>query len=147
MTPKRGRGRKPLPDLERKDRVVQTRVPEELDETLRVEARRNRVSVSQLIRNVLEDTFDLVDNVVQEAAHLGHRVKRDAQRVAESARGKARHEPPADVLAWQEVVINRDARCARCGRALKKGQKALVGLSDDAKAPRQWLCRACGAAL
>src|SRR5579884_1880100 len=96
MTKKRGR--RPLPDAERKDRLVQARVPEDLDATLRTEARRRRLSVSQLIRNVLEDTFDLVDDVVSEAQRLGQTVRRDARRIADSAQGRRREapEPPAD---------------------------------------------------
>jgi hypothetical protein len=91
MTAKKSakRGRHPLPDDERKDRLVQTRVPEVLDETLREAARKNRVSVSQLIRNVLENTFDLVDNVVTHTTGMTTELKRDARRIAESARGHA----------------------------------------------------------
>jgi ribosomal protein L18E len=86
------RGRKPLPKAERKDRLIQTRVPSDLDETLREAAREQRVSVSQLIRNVLEDTFHLVDGVVAGAARLTERVKRDAERIAKSAQGKPRND-------------------------------------------------------
>src|SRR5258708_361947 len=82
------RGRHPLPDDERKDRLVQPRVPEVLDETLREAARKNRVSVSQLIRNVLENTFDLVDNVVTHTTGMTTELKLDAKRIADSARGR-----------------------------------------------------------
>ena len=51
-------------DRQRKDRLIQTRVPQNLESTLKDEARKRRLSVSHLIRNVLEDTFNLVDNVV-----------------------------------------------------------------------------------
>jgi hypothetical protein len=147
-TPKRGR--RPLPENERKDRLVQTRVPETLDETLRKQAKKSRVSVSQLIRNVLEDTFDLVDDVVAEATNLGRTVKRDARRIADTAKGrtlKEQHAALEQVYAWQEVVLNRDVDCARCGRSLRSGKKALYGLQEDPSAPRLWLCAPCGAAL
>ena len=45
----------------RKDRLIQTRVPRDLESTLKREARRRRLTVSHLIRNVLEDAFQLVD--------------------------------------------------------------------------------------
>ncbi|HEX9101344.1 MAG TPA: hypothetical protein VF997_04035, partial [Polyangia bacterium] len=93
MTKKRGR--KPIAKKDRKDQLVQTRVPGELSETLREAAKKNRVTVSQLIRNVLEDTFELVDNVVGEAVNLGNTVKRDALRIAESAKGRGKRQPPA----------------------------------------------------
>lgn len=140
----RRRGRRPLPKTERKDRVVQARIDEELNETLQREARRNRLTVSQLIRNVLEDTFDLVDHVVADAVQLGQTVKRDARRIAKSAQGQSRR-PVADdeVYAWQEVVLARDAVCGRCGRRLRAGDEALVGLTESPTAPRVWRCRAC----
>ena len=56
------RGRRPAPESERKDRVIQTRVPQDLEDSLRHAAERERVTVSHLIRNVLEDSFRLVDH-------------------------------------------------------------------------------------
>src|SRR5262245_58018554 len=106
------RGRTPLPDGERKARLIQARVDEELDEALRDAAKERRVTVSQLVRNVLEDTFRLVDNVVADAAHLTASVKRDARRIAASARGAAR-DPIEQVDAWQEIILGRDQTCAR----------------------------------
>jgi len=144
------RGRRPLPPGARKEKLVQTRVPEGLDETLREQARRNRVSVSQLIRNVLEDTFNLVENAVTEAAALGHSVKRDAKRVAASAQGLRRGADSASfdgVYAWQEVVLNRDLTCARCQRLLIRGERAFAGMEIAGGQPRFWLCPSCAAAL
>ncbi|MDB4971296.1 MAG: hypothetical protein JWN44_6985 [Myxococcales bacterium] len=144
------RGRKPIPEKERKDALVQTRVPDELSQTLRDAAKKNRVTVSQLIRNVLEDTFDLVDNVVSEAVSLGQTAKRDALKIAESAKGRGK--PSAmtvaaleNVDAWQGVKLNRDAQCARCGRLMTRGESALFGIGDDAH--KVWLCLSCGSQI
>jgi hypothetical protein len=142
MTAKR-RGRRPMKRSERKDRLVQTRVPGDLDEALREEAKKKRVSVSQLIRNVLEDTFELVDNVVGSATRLGQTVKRDAQRIAESAKGHPHASALETIYAWQEVLLNRDAGCARCKSTLQKGDTAMVGLNSDSTAPTLWLCLRC----
>lgn len=83
------------PRSERKDKVIQTRVNDELEERLKAEAKRRRLPVSQLIRNVLEDTFELVGNVVdnvdtiaQDALTLGRRAGADAQRLSRRARGR-----------------------------------------------------------
>ena len=46
---------------ERKDRLIQTRVPESLESALKEEATRRRLPVSQLVRNILEDTLTIVD--------------------------------------------------------------------------------------
>jgi hypothetical protein len=87
-----------MDDRPRKDRLIQTRVPQDLESTLKDEARKRRLSVSHLIRNVLEDTFSLVDNVVSEVDRVVHdsvgvaqALKRDARRLAATARGETAH--------------------------------------------------------
>ena len=152
MTKKRGR--KPMPKRDRKDQLVQTRVPGDLSETLREAAKQKRVSVSQLIRNVLEDTFELVDNVVGEAVHLSSQVKRDALRIADSAKGRGRRppagsgkDPLADIDAWQGVRLNKDVVCAVCARLVPRGEQASFGVGGDPDAPKVWLCASCTAKL
>ncbi|MGD8860384.1 MAG: hypothetical protein PVI30_10250 [Myxococcales bacterium] len=170
---RRSRRRGPRKDPEeRKDYLIQARVPRDLQSTLKHEAARRRLSVSHLIRNVLEDTFDLVDNVVTEVDHivsdsvgLAEQVTRDARKVARSAAGVRERprraepeaagaaepveqdDPLAHVLAWNRVVLNRPAECARCGAALGKGSEAHLGLSQDPGAPPAWLCQGCLAEL
>jgi hypothetical protein len=85
-------------DRQRKDRLIQTRVPQNLESTLKDEARKRRLSVSHLIRNVLEDTFHLMDNVVHEvdrvvadSVGMAQTLRRDAQRLAATARGRTSH--------------------------------------------------------
>lgn len=79
-------------DEERKDFLIQARVPRELDDVLKKEARKRRLSVSHLIRNVLEDTYKLVDgvisevdNLVHDSVELGGRVRREAEDIARAA--------------------------------------------------------------
>ena len=111
---------------ERKDRLIQTRVPEKLETTLKDEARRRRTTVSQMIRNVLEDTFDLVDGVVanvdqivSDSVELAHQVGRDARKIGQLGQDAFRdlaapcRDPLPDaeerlshVQAWNEVVLN-----------------------------------------
>lgn len=95
MTNGSGRRRGPRKSAdELKDCLVQARVPRELQSALKQEARRRRLSVSHLIRNVLEDTVTLVDNVVTEVENLvddsvglAQQVRRDASHIAASAAG------------------------------------------------------------
>ena len=77
-----GRGRPSAPEEERKDRVIQTRVPKDLESTLKEAAEQKRMTVSHLIRNVLEDTFNLVDGIVADSSALVEHVTRDAKRLA-----------------------------------------------------------------
>ena len=145
---------------ERKDRLIQTRVPEKLETTLKDEARRRRTTVSQMIRNVLEDTFDLVDGVVAnvdqivtDSVELAQKVGRDARKIGQLGQDVIRDfaspcteplpdadEKLSDVQAWNEVVLNQPISCTKCGAELARGQKAYTGLSDHPDKPRAWLC-------
>ncbi len=152
---------------ERKDRLIQTRVPEKLETTLKDEARRRRTTVSQMIRHVLEDTFDLVDGVVAnvdqivtDSVELAHKVGRDARKIGQLGQDALRDlsSPCRDPLpeaearlnhvqAWNEVVLNRSASCSKCGAEMSRGRIAFMGLSDDPNKPLAWLCARAVASL
>jgi hypothetical protein len=84
---------------ERKDRLVQTRVPQDLELRVKQAARRRRVSVSQLVRDLLDETVDLVDGVLEsvddivaDSLHLTHQVRTNARRLARAAKRGGRSE-------------------------------------------------------
>ena len=143
-------------DSDRKDRLVQTRVPRGLESTLKREARRRRLTVSHLIRNILEDALQLVDDVVAnvdeivtDSVELARRVGRDARRVADAVRDVAeedegsRAELVDRVYGWSRVVMNRAAACSRCSAEIARGEEGWAGLCDDPAAERVWLCARC----
>ncbi|HTY16186.1 MAG TPA: hypothetical protein VMH82_00515 [Myxococcota bacterium] len=151
--------------MDRKDRLVQTRVPRGLESTLKREARRRRLTVSHLIRNILEDALQLVDDVVAnvdeivtDSVELARRVQRDARRVAHAVRGAADSEGPADaegapdaaldpIDGWIHAIPNRPVTCSRCGEAIAGGTEAWAGLTGDPSSARPWLCPRCRDAL
>lgn len=141
----------------RKDRLIQTRVPREMETHLKAEAERRRLSVSQLVRNLIEDTLDLVDDVVtdvdqivSDSVHLARNVGRNARKLA-SAGHRARRDDEADpaaVAAWQEVVMNRALPCSRCDTTIPRSARGYLGIADETDAaPRAWLCTECIDAL
>jgi hypothetical protein len=138
----------PMTTGPRKDRLIQTRVDEELETALKNEATRRRLPVSQLVRNILHDTLHLVDGVVdgvdaivQDSVKLAKRAGADARRlVSPRAEGTA---DLSDVYAWNEVIVNQPGACARCRIALTPGEPAFVGLRDDPSRGRAWLCPPC----
>jgi len=152
---------------ERKDRLIQARIPETLEVTLKDEARRRRTTVSQMIRTILEDTFQLVDDVVanvdmivHDSVELAQRVGRDSlRRSRPDGDARASEEPPCGaplpeaaqrleaVEAWNEVVLNQPVECAKCGAELSRGRRAYLGLNDDPTQPRAWMCAAAVEAL
>src|SRR5437773_3370609 len=90
---RRRRARRRDVDRDVKDRLIQTRVPEKLENALKEEAKKRRLTVSHLIRNMLEDTLDLVDTVAtglddiaRSSAGIAEQVARDAGKIAAVAR-------------------------------------------------------------
>jgi hypothetical protein len=138
----------------RKDRLIQTRVPRDLEATLKEEARRRRLTVSHLIRNMLEESFHLVDGfvadvdqIVSDSAKLARNMGRGARRLVDAGRPEEAAAEAADdlthVYAWNEVVLNEAATCSSCGTELARGGPGYAGLSDEPGKPRTWLCPAC----
>ncbi len=114
--------RKPPPsdEPEHKDRVIHTRVPESLEAELRERAERLGMSVSNLVRNVLGHAFGLVGDVVA-----------DSQAIARVAKGDGKAAPdPEDILAWQAIVLGKNAVCSRCNALLAKGSAAAIGIAE-----------------
>lgn len=129
-----GRGRK---RQQTKDRVLQARIPEQLDEELRDRAEHLGLSVSTIVRNVLMHTFDLVEGVVI-----------DSSQIARALTGREAVADPdieTTVIGWQEVILNRNGVCEECNAILPVGQRAAIGVPTGPRATL--LCMECLAAL
>jgi hypothetical protein len=129
----------PAPDEtdepEKKERVIHTRVPESLEAELRQRAQELGMSVSNLVRNVLGHAFGLVGDVVA-----------DSHAIARAARGESKAKPtaePEDVIAWQPIVLAKNAVCSRCNAILAKGSEAAIAIGGD----RAIVCTTCLAEL
>ncbi|HUJ59802.1 MAG TPA: hypothetical protein VLX92_14965 [Kofleriaceae bacterium] len=127
--------RKPDPpdddEPEKKERVIHTRVPESLEAELRRRAQDLGISVSNLVRNVLGHAFGLVGDVVA-----------DSHAIARAARGAPKREGLAEVVAWQDIVLAKNAVCTRCNAILAKATRAAIGVTNDGS-PGPLVCRAC----
>lgn len=120
-----GTGRK-----QRKPRVLQARIPEHLDEELRGRAEQLGLSVSTVVRNVLLNTFNLVEDVVSDSARIARAVQgRTPATQAPPAEGTA-PEPvePEAIIGWQEVTLNRNGICEQCNTILARGGRAAIGV-------------------
>src|SRR5688572_30666861 len=133
---------------EKKERVIHTRVPESLEAELRQRAQELGVSVSNLVRNVLGHAFGLVGDVVADShaiarAARGDRDKADASRPAAAAPPVSHAPPdPSDVLAWQPIVLGKNAVCTRCNDLLPRGRDAAIGVAEHGGG-RVIVCTTC----
>ena len=105
----------------RKDRVLQARVSQQLYADLADRAVRLRVPVSNLVRNILEDSVRMVGNIVDGSFQIAE------------ALGRPSADELAAVAGWQPMRANRRLSCARCGKPIAKGREAFasVGAPDS----------------
>lgn len=133
-----------------KDRVLQARIPEQLDEELRDRAEELGLSVSTIVRNVLLHTFDLVEGVVADSSHIARALTgRPAPSSTTRNVGPQAHAAVPDdvtpVVGWQEAVLNRNGVCEECNVILPMGERAAIGVPAGARIVM--LCLDCLAAL
>ncbi|MEE2960501.1 MAG: hypothetical protein VYA34_07130 [Myxococcota bacterium] len=131
----------------KKEKVLHTRVSAALERDLKDRASELGISVSNLVRNVLGNTVDLVENIVADSA-----------RVAGSARDLTHgHSRPLScqptrsaseaILGWQEVTLNLNAICTCCNEILPRGEKGALGISSGGISQGSVLCLKCLASL
>jgi hypothetical protein len=131
---------------QRKERVLHTRVPESLDRHLKNRARGLGLSVSTVVRNVLLNTFGLVEDIVNDSTNIALALSGEEPAPGGGRRGRnvVGDEAPATggVVAWQEVVLNVNAVCEQCNDVLHKGSRAGIGIRER-PGPRAILCPRC----
>jgi hypothetical protein len=127
-----------MPD-EKKEKVLHTRIPQALDEEIRGHASQLGVSVSNLVRNVLQNAFGLVGDIVA-----------DTTSIAQSTRSVARPVAPAPsapsaslrIVGWQEARLALNAVCDGCNAILPRGSRAGIAVLDGPGA-RIFRCMTC----
>jgi hypothetical protein len=85
----RSRSRRAHGHHDRKERVLHTRISEQLAEDIRQFAEDLRVPASNLVRNVLEEVFTMVDSVSDDVGDLFDDVISEAEGVRDRVRGQA----------------------------------------------------------
>jgi len=140
---------------EKKERVMHTRIPESLDIQLRHKAKGLGVSVSNLVRNVLSHTFDLVDDIVSDSADIARQAKGELDRVTDDSSNstasplgvESGESKEPNIVGWQSLVLNLNAICHACNEIMPKGTNAAVGItanpSKDSTQPTPFICTKC----
>jgi len=119
---------------DRKERVIATRVPEALDHAIRRRATSLGLSVSNLVRNVLQNSLGLVEDIVADSAEIARLARGDRQRKAPPPAALEGESPR--VLGWQRVRLAVNAVCELCNAVLPRGSQASVGVLEGAGSVR-----------
>ena len=120
----------------RKERVIHTRVPESLDDEIKRRAGSLGLSVSNLVRNVLENTFGLVEDIVADGAEIARSARGEMLRGAQATTRESK------VLGWTVAVLNVNAICERCNAMLPKGARGGIGVVQG-NGPAPFRCQSC----
>jgi hypothetical protein len=123
----------------KKERVIHTRVPESLDDEIKRKASGLGVTVSNLVRDVLENTIGLVEDIVNDSTQLARAARGEPLQRSRSARRGT--DAKGEVVGWQVAILNLNAVCDTCNAILPKGTKAGIGIVDGGQRP--FRCEAC----
>lgn len=150
----------------RKEKVLHTRISEDLADDIRRLADELRVPVSNIVRNVLEEAFsvvevvtdnvgDLIEDVLGEADAARDRIRRRHGRRRRAARGAAAEDDIEeaeqvgapeqgfpDVIGWQSLQLHRAQSCGACGTSIERGEQACAGVTARGVGG-VFLCLAC----
>ena len=134
------------PGKNKKERVLHTRISENLDRELRSKAEELGVSVSKLVRNALSNTIDLVENIVADSARVAGSARDIGATWNDEEVGEGNVVPSAtgghEIMGWQEVVLNMNAVCVACNAILARGSAGALGLTRSG-ASAGAMCLAC----
>ena len=124
----------------KKDKVLHTRVPQSLDNELKKKAGSLGLSVSSLVRNILSNTFGLVEDIVVDSANIARAARGESEEATEPV-------APAPVkknqiLGWQSAILNLNAVCDSCNALLAKGTSAAIAVTDGT-GPKSIICEKC----
>lgn len=117
---------------DKKHKVIHARVSEALEDELKRRATNLGMSVSNLVRNILQHTVGLVEEIMEDGARLTARMTRSPLSSAEQV----------EVIAWQEAVLNLNAVCEQCNAILQRGARAAVAITSGS-GPTPILCLSC----
>lgn len=96
-------------------KVLHTRVSNEMYDQLSTKAKGRRVTISNLIRNIVEDSLDLSGEVFD--------------LVDEKLRAKLHREDA--ILGYQQIVLSKDTVCDFCGKEVKKGTNVNIAFLEN----------------
>jgi hypothetical protein len=120
---------------EKKERVIHTRVPESLEAELRRRAEDLGISVSNLVRNVIGHAFGLVGDVAADSQAIARAARGETKR-----KGAPRASEPDEVIAWQPIVLAKNAVCVQCNDILPRGKEAAIAIGGGG---RDIICANC----
>ena len=99
------------------DKVLNARVSKKLYEKISDRARKNRTTVSTLIRNLVEDALEIHEDI--------------HEAVDKKIRKYLSETDKQHILGYQEMVLAKDTECDNCGKPLEASEIAYFAFFED----------------
>lgn len=109
-------------------KILNTRVSSQLYEKISNKAKKNRTTVSSLIRNLVEDTLEIHDDIHEAVDRKIKKYLSEAER--------------QNILGFQEVNLAKDVECDDCQKPLQASETAFFAFFED-RDVKAILCSAC----
>jgi hypothetical protein len=104
-----------------KDYVINFRVSKDTYEKIKGKAQENRETMSNLVRKVIEDSAEIID---------------DLSRDIWGGRPEAK-----PIVSYAKATLAVDVRCAGCQKTIKAGTNATIGY--DSRGKMFYFCPSC----
>lgn len=99
------------------DKVLNTRVSKKLYEKIASKAKKNRITISNFIRNLVEDTLDIHEDFHDAVDKKIKKFLSDSEKT--------------DVVGYQEITLAKDTVCQLCDKELLKSEKVILAYLDN----------------
>ena len=128
----------------RNEKMLHARIPESLDREIKRRAGRLGMSVSTIVRHVLLNTFNLVEDIVADSTRVafsivGEETDTSGSRIRQRSATRSTDDP---VIGWQEALLNLNAVCDHCNVILAIGTRAAIGIREQSGPPKV-ICKKC----
>lgn len=109
------------------EKVVHTRISKKLFEKISQKAKKNRISTSNLLRNLVEDYIEIHSDVWDA---IDNKIKNYLSKGDDS------------IIGYQSIILNKKLLCALCNKELSSGSQAFIGFFE--KSPQKIIvCEKC----
>lgn len=102
-------------DNKKNEKVVHTRVSKKLYDKISSKAKKNRITTSNLLRNLVEDyleihgeVWDVIDKKLRDYLSSGE----------------------DSIIGYQPIFLNKNISCSLCEKILKKEAQAFIGFFE-----------------
>ncbi len=108
-------------------KIINARISPDLYVKIADKAKKKRITVSNLIRNIVEDSLDISDDVLD---LVDEKIRRYI------------HTEENEVIGYQSLTLAKQTSCGFCGKELNKGDHVHVAFSENLAASAV-ICDTC----